>query len=138
MSDEKKEKWDLADMIPSIPRERQLSSEYAGIKEEERERFRQCGRQLAYYRSQKVRLENLLKTVTAKKMQEAKNQGIKSQADQKVYAEAHDDRLEIINALADTEMFASMLWSEIDLFKMDIEVWRTKEASNRSERNSYS
>lgn len=137
MSDQK-EGFEISDLLPSIPRERKLGENRAGIGEEERIRFREISKQLAYYRGQQSTLENTLKTVTAKLMVEAKTKGIKSQAEQKVYAEAHDDRLEIITSLGTCIQLASMLWSEVNLFQMDIDVWRTQEASNRYENKSYS
>lgn len=135
---EKEPHFQISDILPSIPREKELGTERAGISEEERIRFREISRQLAYYRGQQSRLENLLKTITAKLMLEAKAKNIKSQAEQKVYAEAHDDRLEIIASLADCVELVSLLWSEVDLFKVNIDVWRTQEASNRYEQSSYS
>jgi hypothetical protein len=136
-SENKKDSFEISDLLPSIPRERQLGTEHPGIGEEERMRYREISKQLGYYRGQQSKLENLLKTITAKLMQEAKRLDIKSQAEQKVYAEAHDDRLEIISSLATCVQLVSILWSEVNLFQIDIDVWRTKEASNRYEQKSY-
>lgn len=127
---------DIADLIAGIPREKQINFEN-GISEEQRERYRAIQTKLAYYRGQKVKLEGYKKIVTARMHKEAYFQGMKSQHDQKVYAEGHDNVLEIVNLLSDVEINISLLWAELDLFNKDIEVWRTKQASLRHEQKSY-
>lgn len=131
-----KEFLDISQIIPDIPIESRINFE-GGINEETRNRYRKLQLKLAYYRGEKVKLEGIKKVVTAKKYFEAKEKNIKSQAEQKVYAESHDDVLEIILALSKLEVAISLLWSEIELFNKDVEVWRTKQASLRSEKHSY-
>lgn len=131
-----KELLDISQIIPDIPVESRINFE-GGINEETRNRYRKLQLKLAYYRGEKVKLEGFKKIITAKKHFEAKEKNIKSQAEQKVYAESHDDVLEIVLALSKVEVFISLIWSEIDLFNKDIEVWRTKQASLRSEKSSY-
>lgn len=127
---------DLSELISGIPEEKQINFEN-GISEEQRHRYRAIQTKLAYYRGQKVKLEGYKKIVTARMCKEAYFKGMKSQHDQKVYSESHDNVLEIVNLLSDVEINISLLWAELDLFNKDIEVWRTKQASLRHEKNSY-
>ena len=108
-----------------------------GINEEMRHRYREIQAKLAYYRGEKVRLEGYKKIITAKLQQEAGKIGIVSQSERKVYAEAHNDQIQLNEALADTEVMISVLWSEVDLFSKDVEVWRSKQANKRFEQSSY-
>jgi hypothetical protein len=129
---------DNEDNFLDLPEETQIKTQFSGFQEEERHKIRQAVKRFAYYKSKRVEMEHLRKVVRARKMNEAEERGIRSIQAQTKYAESHPEYSEIIKAYAQTVEQEALAYHELEMFKIDVEIWRTQQANKRSELSSYS
>jgi hypothetical protein len=83
----------------------------------------------------RVRNENLRKIVKAELMNEARDNGIKTVVAQENYAYPHPSFNKIANELADSIEAETQNFWELRTFEMEMEYWRTSQATKRAEMN---
>ena len=88
-------------------------------------------------KSDRVHIEQYRKSLKAKLMVEAEQQGITAANKQEVYAYAHKDYIQLLDGLQVAVHEETLLAQNIKAAELRIELWRTEQANNRLERKAY-
>lgn len=90
---------------------------------------------LAKFRGQRVGLEHYRKVLKARLMKKAMKMGIKAAQAQEREAYSDPEYEQIIEAIQIATEEETRLYWELNLFKSEIDIWRTEEASRRKDEN---
>lgn len=99
--------------------------------------LREISRQYAKARAESEYLEHFRKSKHAMLMREAELLGFKTSASQEREAYAHPEYQQLLEGLkVATELAERARW-ELEISRMGLDIWRTKEASRRAEAKAY-
>jgi len=97
------------------------------------EKIRQTAVKYAAAKASKAKLDSYRKIIKSELMIEAQENGFKTIVSQENYAQTHFEYKKSINDLSDAIHQESLLYWELKSFEMEMEYWRTSEATKRAE-----
>lgn len=99
--------------------------------------IRDKANEYAEAKANRVYLEQFRKSKKAILMREAEQDGIRTAAAQEAYAYAHDDYLDLLLGLQAAVHLEERLALQIRAAQLQIDLYRTKQANQRAERQAY-
>lgn len=105
--------------------------------EQRMEQLRKFGALYAQAKANVEHLEEYKKTKLALLMKEAELQGHKTSAAQEREARASDEYIELLEGLKEAVEAAEKYRWELEIAKLGVEVWRTRESTKRAEMKGY-
>jgi len=99
--------------------------------------MRESAKPHAQAKSERVHLEQFRKSKKALLMIEAEKSGLKTVSERESYAYAHPDYIQLLDALGLAVYREELHKTIIEGCKLSADLYRTKQANNRAERNAY-
>ncbi len=99
--------------------------------------MRDAAKPHAQAKSERVHLEQFRKSKKALLMVEAEKKGLKTVSERECYAYAHDDYIQLLDALGVAVYREELNKTIIEGCRLSAELYRTQCANNRSEKNGY-
>lgn len=99
--------------------------------------LREIAKNYSKAQAERVYLEDFKKSKLAILMKEAETHGVTTSAGQERDARAHQDYLTLLLGLKSATETAERLYWELKIAAMGAELWRTQQATMRSERKGY-